>query len=118
VRRIPKRGFNNKFALTVGEVNVGRLEARFKAGETVSPETLKEKSILKSRCDVVKVLGTGEITKPLQVHVHRISQSAQEKIEKAGGKVTLLTRSSADASALKESPKTKANKKKPPAEKK
>jgi large subunit ribosomal protein L15 len=90
VRRIPKRGFNNKFALIVGEINVGRLEACFEAGATVTPATLKEQSVLKHPYKILKILGNGEITKPLKVSAHRFSQSAKEKIEKAGGQVILL----------------------------
>ena len=90
VRRIPKRGFNNKFAVVVGEINIARLETSFKSGETVSPATLKEKSVLKHPYDVLKILGVGELSKPLKVNAHRFSQSAKEKIEKAGGQVIVL----------------------------
>ena len=90
VRRIPKRGFNNKFALTVAVLNVSDLEGAFTAGDEVTPETLQEKSLAKSRYDVLKILGTGELTKNLKVSAHRFSQSAREKIEKAGGEVIVL----------------------------
>ena len=87
VRRVPKRGFNNKFALTVVAVNVGDLEAKFDAGAEVNAETLRERNLAKSRYDVLKILGDGELTKSLKVSAHRFSQSAREKIEKAGGEV-------------------------------
>jgi len=90
VRRIPKRGFNNRWAVTVAEVNVSDLEARFEAGETVTPETLLEKNLAKGRYDVLKVLGNGELTKSLKVVAHRFSKSAKEKIEKVGGSVEVL----------------------------
>ena len=90
IRRIAKRGFNNRFALKVGEVNVADLEANFNDGDTVNPETLKAKALANYRYDVLKVLGKGEITKKLTVSAHRFSQSAKEKIEKAGGKVDVL----------------------------
>jgi large subunit ribosomal protein L15 len=90
VRRIPKRGFTNIFALDVAEVNVSDLEALFDAGATVSPESLAEKGMLKKRYDVLKVLGNGELTKKLTVSAHRFSASAREKIEKAGGTATDL----------------------------
>ena len=90
IRRIAKRGFNNKFALTVGEVNIGDLESNFSAGDEVNPETLREKDLANYRYDVLKVLGKGEITKKLTVSAHRFSQSAREKIEKAGGTVVEL----------------------------
>ena len=89
-RRIPKRGFNNKFALTVGTVNVSDLEARFEAGDEVTPETLRAKDLAKYRYDVLKVLGDGELSKKLKVSAHRFSKSAREKIEKAGGEVIEL----------------------------
>jgi len=90
VRRVPKRGFNNRFALIVGTVNVADLERAFEAGDEVTPETLRAKSLAKSRWDVLKVLGDGELTKNLTVSAHRFSESAKEKIEKAGGSVVLL----------------------------
>ena len=87
VRRIPKRGFNNKFALKVVALNVCDLDAAFSDGEEVNPETLRERDILKQRYDVLKILGDGELTKKLAVTAHRFSKSAQEKIEKAGGSI-------------------------------
>jgi len=90
VRRVPKRGFNNKFALSVMAVNVSELERVFAAGDEVNPQTLREHSIAKKRYDVLKILGNGELSKKLNVSAHRFSQSAQEKIEKAGGTVTIL----------------------------
>ncbi|MEQ8790041.1 MAG: 50S ribosomal protein L15 [Pirellulaceae bacterium] len=90
VRRVPKRGFNNKFALTVFAVNVSDLERAFAAGDEVTPATLREKSLAKARYDLLKVLGDGELTKKLKVSAHRFSASAREKIEKAGGEVVVL----------------------------
>lgn len=89
-RRIPKRGFNNKWALKVGEVNIADLEKHFEAGEEVTPETLKAKNLANYNYDVLKVLGDGEITKKLKVTAHRFSKSAREKIEKAGGEIAEL----------------------------
>ncbi|MBN2476677.1 MAG: 50S ribosomal protein L15 [Pirellulales bacterium] len=90
VRRIPKRGFNNRWALTVAVVNLGDLDKRFDDGAEVTPELLKEKNLAKGRHDVVKVLGDGELTKQLKISAHRFSRSAVEKIEKAGGEVVVL----------------------------
>jgi len=87
IRRIPKRGFNNKWALKVGEVNISDLEANFNAGDEVTPELLREKDLANYRYDVLKVLGAGELTKKLTVTAHRFSAAAREKIEKAGGTV-------------------------------
>lgn len=89
-RRIPKRGFNNKWGVLVGEVNVGELDKVFGAGDEVNPETLKAKNLAKYRYDVLKVLGDGEITKKLKISAHRFSKSAREKIEKAGGEIIEL----------------------------
>jgi large subunit ribosomal protein L15 len=90
VRRVPKRGFNNRWALRVKVVNVADLEERFDDGAEVTPETLREKNLAKGRYDVLKVLGEGELTKKLTVSAHRFSQSAKEKIEKAGGQTVVL----------------------------
>ena len=89
-RRIPKRGFHNKWALKVGLVNVSDLEANFDAGEEVTPESLREKDLAKYRYDILKVLGDGELKKSLKVSAHRFSKSAKEKIEKAGGQAIEL----------------------------
>ena len=90
VRRVPKRGFNNKFALDVATVNVSDLEKVFEAGEEVTPESLRAKSLAKQRYDVLKILGNGDLTKKLTVSAHRFSGTAKEKIEKAGGEVVVL----------------------------
>jgi large subunit ribosomal protein L15 len=90
VRRIPKRGFNNRWALVVATVNVKDLETNFDAGDEVTPESLREHSLAKGRYDLLKVLGNGELTKSLTVSAHRFSKTAAEKIEKAGGKVVVL----------------------------
>jgi large subunit ribosomal protein L15 len=95
IRRIPKRGFNNKWAVEIGEVNIGELEANFSAGEEVTPDSLREKDLANYRYDELKVLGKGEITKKLTVHAHRFSASAKEKIEKAGGTVVELPKKKA-----------------------
>jgi large subunit ribosomal protein L15 len=90
VRRVPKRGFTNSFALVVAEVNVGDLEELFDGGAAVTPEALEEAGFLKRRFDVLKVLGDGELKKKLSVSAHRFSASARSKIEAAGGSVTVL----------------------------
>jgi len=91
VRRVPKRGFNNKaFADLVIGVNVVDLENNFDANEQVTPETLKSKGVVKKVCDKIKILGTGELKKSLEVSAHAFSATAQKKIEAAGGKATIL----------------------------
>ena len=90
VRRIPKRGFNNRWALSVAIVNVGDLEAQFQADDVVDPDTLRAKQLAKGRFDLLKILGDGQLTKKLTVSAHRFSKSAREKIEQAGGQVVVL----------------------------
>ena len=90
VRRIPKRGFNNRWGKIVAIVNVGDLDAAFGDGEEVTPDSLRKKNLAKCRWDELKVLGNGELTKKLKVSAHRFSKSAQEKIEKAGGQAVTL----------------------------
>ncbi|MGD0900191.1 MAG: 50S ribosomal protein L15 [Thermoguttaceae bacterium] len=90
VRRVPKRGFHNRFALSVAIVNVGQLEERFQAGEEVNPVVLKRRGIVKGQYDVLKVLGNGELTKGLKIAAHQFSAAAREKVEKAGGQMVVL----------------------------
>ena len=85
LRRIPKRGFNNKaFGTALSVINVEVLNV-FTDGATVTPEVLIEQGILKKLLEGVKVLGTGELTKKLTVKAQQFSASAREKITKAGG---------------------------------
>jgi len=91
VRRIPKRGFNNRWAKSVLVVNVGDLNEVFNAGDEVTPETLAANTNLaRARFDELKVLGNGELKKKLKISAHRFSASAKEKIEKAGGQSIVL----------------------------
>lgn len=89
-QRIPKRGFNNKWAKTVVVVNVGQIDAAFDAGAEVTIEALVAKNVAKGRFDELKVLGEGELTKKLKISAHRFSKSAAEKIEKAGGEMVVV----------------------------
>jgi len=91
-RRLPKRGFNVPFPVKLAEVNVGDLE-RFDAGANVDEKALRDRGLVKGRCDRIKVLGTGELKKKLTVTAHAFSKSAVEKIEKAGGKALLVSAS-------------------------
>ena len=91
-RRLPKRGFTNIFKKEWIEVSLSALEQSFDGGEEVTPELLHERGLIKkARRDVV-VLGTGDISKALRISAHRFTKSAREKIEKAGGAVTVITR--------------------------
>src|SRR5438876_992373 len=91
------RGQHSKDAMPVGPhrtstapVNVAALEERFDAGGEVTPESLVEKGVLKNTRTDVKILGNGELTKKLSVTAHAVSATAREKIEAAGGTITLL----------------------------
>lgn len=91
------RGPNTKRAMPIGPfrtyavpVNVGRLAKAFEAGAEVTPEALVEKRIVKNTSTPIKILGGGELDKALTVRMHQFSQTAQAKIEAAGGKVVLL----------------------------
>jgi large subunit ribosomal protein L15 len=90
-RRLPVRvGFRNVNRTEYAVINVGALAERFQANETVTPELLKERRIIRKLKDGVKVLGEGEITIPLHVHAHAFSESARAKIEAAGGTVQVI----------------------------
>ncbi|TAG09036.1 MAG: 50S ribosomal protein L15 [Verrucomicrobia bacterium] len=87
-RRLPKRGFNNyDFRDKTAVFNIGDLSDLFEAGATIDEAILREKGLVNGRCDRVKVLGNGEVTKALHLVVEAASASAREKIEKAGGSV-------------------------------
>ena len=89
MRRIPKRGFNNIFAKRFAEVNVADL-SKFKDGTVVDTELLIASGLIKKAYDGVKVLGNGELTSNITVKAAKFSQSAKEKIEKAGGKAEVI----------------------------
>ena len=87
-RRLPKRGFTNIFKTEYEVVNLERLAS---LSETeITPEVLRKAGVVTSKKTLVKVLGQGELSKALTVHAHKFSKSAQEKIEKAGGKVVVV----------------------------
>lgn len=88
-RRVPKRGFHNKFGKTFAEVNLSRLE-EFEAGTIVTPEMLVRRGVVKRVRDGVKVLAKGELTKALTVRAHGFSAKAREAITARGGKVEVL----------------------------
>ena len=91
VRRIPKRGFSNRFRVEYQVVNLRDLERVFDNGETVSPEQLIGKGLVRAGAERVKILASGELTKKLTVQAHRFSESAKSAIEKAGGSCEVLS---------------------------
>ena len=116
-----ERGSTSKDAMPIGPfrtysqpVNVAGLE-RFDAGTEVTPELLKEAGLIRTTRKDVKILGKGELTTTLTVVAHAVSASAREKIEAAGGSVTLLrepkvkkTKSTAKAKPATEEPEAEA----------
>ena len=87
-RRVAKKGFSNyPFKKEFYVVNLAMLETKYSDGETVNKDSLMQKGLLRKGSLYVKVLGTGDITKKLTVDVDKISASAKEKIEKAGGTI-------------------------------
>ncbi len=89
-RRIPKRGFTSRNRVEYQVVNVRTLD-EFQ-GDTVTPEGLYEQGFIGSSVDLLKILGDGEVTRAVSVSAHAFSGTAREKIEAAGGTVTLLER--------------------------
>lgn len=86
-RRLPKRGFHNKFGKSYALVSLSQLE-KIEGTEEINAETLTAAGMVKKGA-LVKILANGEITKAVTVKVDKISKSAKELIEKAGGKVIL-----------------------------
>ena len=82
-RRLPKRGFTNIFKKNYAIVNLERLEKL--EGESFNPQRLMELGVIKKLGDGLKVLGSGELTRPIRVEAHLFSKSALEKIRAAGG---------------------------------
>ncbi|GAB2695942.1 50S ribosomal protein L15 [Paenibacillus thermoaerophilus] len=88
-RRLPKRGFVNRYRTEYAIVNVSDLN-KFAAGTEVTPELLKEAGLVTNALDGIKILGNGEITVALTVKANKFSQSAVEKIQAAGGKSEVI----------------------------
>jgi large subunit ribosomal protein L15 len=89
-RRLPKRGFKNLFAMQYAVINVSDL-GRFEAESVVDVAELVRMGLVKGRWDGVKLLGSGDIDRPMTVRLHQFSQSARTKIEAAGGTVEVVT---------------------------
>lgn len=83
------RGFNNKWRVPFQPINLGALE-RFDAGATVGPDELQAAGLLRHQREPVKILAEGELTRALNVHAHKFSKAAAEKIAAAGGTVTVI----------------------------
>ena len=90
-KMLPKRGFSNAmFKKHFAVVNLSAIDARFDDGAEVNPEMLVKRGLIRDTKLPVKVLGTGETTKKFTVTAAKFSRSAEEKITKAGGSVTVV----------------------------
>lgn len=90
IKRLPHmRGFTNIFRVETAPVNLSALE-ELRAGSKVTPDSLFEARIIRKKKIRVKILGTGELTRKLNVSAHAFSKSARKKIEAAGGTVTVI----------------------------
>ncbi len=91
-RRLPfirGEGFTPPFQVEYNEVNLTQLEA-FKANAEVNPESLAEARLLRKASNPIVILGQGAVNVPLKIRVHRVTKSAREKIEAAGGSIDLI----------------------------
>ena len=93
-RRIPKFGFTNKLRVEYQVLNLGAIQSRFNKGalkyESLNPEILFKEGMISKRNTLLKVLGDGEFNQKIEIAAHGFSKSAKEKIEKSGGKATLI----------------------------
>lgn len=89
-RRLPKVGFKSFTHKNYAIVNIKSLEEKYEANEEVTPESLIKKGLIKSVKDGVKILGNGELTKPLMVRAHAFSKTAKKAIEMIGGKIEVI----------------------------
>jgi large subunit ribosomal protein L15 len=91
-RRLPKRGFHSPFKIEYQIVNIGELAKIDFGGKEITAELLFEKGLLQDKNRPVKILGEGDVNKPLIIKADSFSKSAKEKIEKAKGKIEAPTR--------------------------
>lgn len=98
-RRLPKRGFTNIFKKQWVEISLAKIESSFEAGDDVTPEILHERGLIKKAKHDLVILGTGEISKALNISSHRFTKTAKDKIEKAGGTATQIVKKTKAAAA-------------------
>src|SRR6184192_47936 len=89
-RRLPKRGFTNIFKKHWIEISLEALDKSFSENDEVTPQLLHKRGLIKKAKHDIVVLGNGEVSKALKISAHRFTKSAREKIEKAGGAVTVI----------------------------
>ena len=113
IRRLPKRGFNNAaFHKKYAVVNLSDLE-RFEKGAVVNEQTLRDANLVRGNFDGIKILGDGELKNSLTIQVDKVSASAREKIEAAGGAVSQPERKAESAPVAAAPQKTKKAKTRP-----
>ncbi len=88
-RRLPKRGFKNIFKKDYETLNIKDLR-KFNANSSLDIDSLENAGLIRDSKNKVKLLGDGEITHPIEIRVHKVSKTARDKIEAAGGKVELI----------------------------
>ncbi|HEY0658354.1 MAG TPA: 50S ribosomal protein L15 [Pyrinomonadaceae bacterium] len=86
-RRLPKRGFTNIFKKQWIEISLAKIEENFNSGDEITPEILHERGLIKKAKHDLVVLGTGDVSKALNISAHRFTKAAREKIENAGGSI-------------------------------
>ncbi len=96
-RRMPKRGFTNIFRTEYTVLNLDRIAEMHET--ELTHERLLALGFLKRRNELIKILGNGKLTTAVTIHAHKFSKSAQEKIEKAGGKIVLIGAPAAETDA-------------------
>jgi large subunit ribosomal protein L15 len=89
IRRVPKFGFRNPTRIEYAVVNLDAL-SRLSAGDPVTPQMLVEGGLVKHKTWRVKILGNGELTRPLVIQAHKFSKSAEAKIQAAGGRAEVI----------------------------
>jgi ribosomal protein L18E len=116
IRRLPKRGFNNAaFHKHYAIVNLDDLNA-FKAGTAVNEELLRESKLVRGHFVGIKILGDGELKHGLKVEADKVSATAREKIEKAGGTITLREKGAAKAGRARAASATEISREEPSGE--
>ncbi len=91
-RRLPRRGFKNPFRTVYAIINLGDLDKRkgLQGIDEIDPQVLLDKGVIRRKYLKIKVLGDGEVSRPLKITAHRFSRSAVEKLKAAGGEAVVI----------------------------
>jgi large subunit ribosomal protein L15 len=95
-RKLPRRGFKNRFRRVYGVLNIGDLAKIMHEG-VVDLAALKARGLIRKRYHLLKILGDGEIRQPITVRAHAVSKTAKNKIETAGGRIEIITEQGQEA---------------------